>query len=111
MPFVFLTANAKGAEGCIVVLEEDGTLIDDDDVVKELEKNTVVMMVNSQDAWKSSTCKTLEVQNMLHEIKKTEEDRNLRLEFKGGNLQLRKPTALVNLQQLFTTFCITNTNN
>ena len=96
MPFVFFTANAKGAEGCIAVLEEDGTLIDDDDVVKELEKNTVVMIVNSQDAWKSPTCKTQGEQNMVHESKNTEKHENMHLEFTGGNLQLRKPTALVN---------------
>lgn len=98
MPFVFFTANAKGAEGCIAVLEEDGTLIEDDDVVKELEKNTVVMIVNSQDAWKSPTCKTQGEQNMVHESKNTEKDGNMRLESKGGNLQLRKPTALVNFE-------------
>jgi hypothetical protein len=35
------------------VLEEDGTLVvDEDDVVKELENNTVVIIVNNQDAWK-----------------------------------------------------------
>ena len=98
MPFVFFTANAKGAEGCIAVLEEDGTLIDDDDVVKELDKNTVVMIVNSQDAWKSPACKTQGEQNMVHESKNAEKDENMRLEFKGGNLQLRKLTALVNFE-------------
>jgi CTP:molybdopterin cytidylyltransferase MocA len=51
------TANAKGTDGCVVVLKEDGTLVDED-VVKELEKNTVVMIVNNQDAWKpvASAC-------------------------------------------------------
>ena len=34
----FLAANAKHTDGCIAVLEEDGTLIDDDDVVNELER-------------------------------------------------------------------------
>ena len=35
---------------------------------------------------------------MVHESKNTEKGENMRLEFKGGNLQLRKPTALVNLE-------------
>ena len=33
------TANAKGTDGCVVVLEEDGT-VDEDDVVKELQSWT-----------------------------------------------------------------------
>ena len=74
LPFVFFTANAKGAEGSIAVLEEDGTLIDDDDVVKELEKNTLVMIVNSQDAWKFPTCKLQGEHKILHESKNTEKD-------------------------------------
>ena len=45
------TGNAKGTDGCVVVLDEYGTLVDEDDVLKELEKNTVVMIIKSQNAW------------------------------------------------------------
>jgi hypothetical protein len=98
-------ANGKGMDGCVAVLEEDGTLVDDDDVVKELEKNTVVMIINSQDAWKSPTFKYQgEHESMPHENKHIEKDGNMRLEFKGGNLQLRKPTKLVSFKLLFLIF-------
>ena len=33
----FFAANSKGADGCVVVLEDDGAVIHDDDVVQELE--------------------------------------------------------------------------
>ena len=94
MPFVSFTANAKGAEGSVAVLEEDGTLIDDDDVVKELEKNTLVTIVNSQDAWKSPTCKSQGEDKMLHERKHRKRWQHV-VGIKGGNILLRKPTTLV----------------
>ena len=64
-------------------------------MVKELEKNTLVMIVNSQDAWKSPTCKPQGGHKILHESKNTEKGGNMRLELKEGNLLLKKPTALV----------------
>ena len=83
-------------------MEDDGTVIDDDDVVQELEKNTVVMVVNSQDSWKPPVDKSQEEQSMPLVNKNTapvtEKGGNMRLEFKGGNLQLRKPTKLVNFE-------------
>ncbi len=64
------TANAKGTDGCVVVLDEDRTLVDEDDVLKELEKNTVVMIIKSQDAWNPvasvSTNKPQGDQNVFH---------------------------------------------
>jgi hypothetical protein len=62
------------------------------------------MIVNNQDAWKPvasaanvSINKAQGDQNILHGNRNTlQRDGNMRLEFEGGNLQLRKTTKLVN---------------
>lgn len=62
------------------------------------------MIINSQDAWKPvasaanvSINKPQGDQNMLHGNRNTlQRDGNMRLEFEGGYLKLRKPTKLVN---------------
>jgi hypothetical protein len=35
-----------------IVLEEDGTIIDDDDVVKALDKSTLLMVLKENESWK-----------------------------------------------------------
>ena len=80
------------------MLEEDGTSIDEDDVVNELEKNTLVMVMDSQDIWKhandSCDVKSSSVKESGN-FPPAKRDGNLRLTFEGGNLHLRKPTELV----------------
>lgn len=77
------------------MLEDDATLVDENDVVQELDKNTTVVVMNEHDEWESAAAKkhldnqtTEKTDNMLP-------NNNMRLTINAGNLQLRKPTKEV----------------
>ena len=45
-----LTGKEK-LNGDSIVLEEDGSVVDEDDVVKALDKNTVLMVLKEDESW------------------------------------------------------------
>ncbi len=91
-----------------IVLEEDGTIIDDDDVVKALDKNTLLMVLKENESWKRteeanvSSCiqinqeGKLDDQNKKSVTKGTTCDGSMRLHICDGKLTLQKPTEEVN---------------
>lgn len=98
---LFLIANARGINGSLIVLEEDGTLVDEDIVVKELDKDTVLMILNKEDTWQPMSTGSNSAPKTACDTDKdvtavvTGDTNCMRLTFDGGNLRLRKPTKEV----------------
>ena len=90
-----------------IVLDEDGTIIDDDDVVSALDKNTLLMVLKENESWKHAETPevlkevqqglagVLNDQNKKLVIKGTTCDGSMRFHMSNGKLALRKPTEEV----------------
>lgn len=88
-------------------MDEDGTVIDDDDVVMALDKNTVLMVLKDNEVWKPEASISADIQQELTEkladlnkkplTKGTTYSGSMRLEMSDGKLILRKPTETVSM--------------
>ena len=94
-----LTGKEK-LNGDSIVLEEDGSVVDEDDVVKALDKNTVLMVLKEDESWapisKASVSQNMEEKKGRRNTERTSTtDGCMRLDNFGGTLKLRKPTEEV----------------
>lgn len=94
-----LTGKEK-LNGDSIVLEEDGSVVDEDDVVKALDKNTVLMVLKEDESWapisQASVSQNMEEKKGRRNKERTSTtDGCMRLDNFGGTLKLRKPTEEV----------------
>lgn len=94
-----LTGKEK-LNGDSVVLEEDGSVVDEDDVVKALDKNTALMVLKEDESWapisQASVSQNMEEKKGRRKTERTSTtDGCMRLDNFGGTLKLRKPTEEV----------------
>ena len=94
-----LTGKEK-LNGDSIVLEEDGSVVDEDDVVKALDKNTVLMVLKEDESWapisQASVSQNMEEKKGRRNTERTSTtDGRMRLDNFGGTLKLRKPTEEV----------------
>lgn len=91
------TAKEK-LNGDNIVFEDDGSVVDKDDAVKALDKNTVLMVLKEEESWAPMSQASISQIN----IKEKKGSRNTErtattdgcmcLDNAGGQLKLRKPT-------------------
>ena len=111
---IFHSIGLEKLEGDQIVLEADETVIDDDDVVMALDKNTVLMVLKDNEIWKpealmSTNASTqpkmtvkLDGQSNIPVTKgTTSSGSSMRLEICDGKLILRNPTEDVSMFIIF----------
>lgn len=102
-PFSFLIAKQKFAADDLssIVMDDDGTIVDDDDVLSALNQNTLLMALGDNDRWiPVNTSSTSEVEeskekDTLKRKAETTADGCMRLRVQGGQLKLGKPSQEV----------------
>lgn len=82
-------------------MDDDGTILDDDEVLSALKQNILLMALGDNDRWipvnTSNTCEVEESKgkNTLKRKAETTADGCMRLRVQGGQLKLGKPSQEV----------------